>query len=46
MSDFAGRMWETIKQERFLVQDPEQLWAMVESADGQTGRRPAGSVIC
>lgn len=36
MSDFAGRMWETIKQERFLVQDPEQLWAMVEPADGPT----------
>lgn len=36
MSDFAGRMWETVKQERFLVQDPEQLWAMVESADGPT----------
>lgn len=36
MSDFASRMWETINQERFLVQDPEQLWAMVESADGPT----------
>jgi uncharacterized protein YukE len=36
MSDFAGRIWATIKQERFLVQDPEQLWAMVEPADGPT----------
>ncbi|MYW16777.1 hypothetical protein [Streptomyces sp. SID161] len=36
MSDFASRIWESIKQERFLVQDPEQLWAMVESADGPT----------
>ncbi|MFE8949060.1 hypothetical protein [Streptomyces sp. NPDC007856] len=36
MSDFVSRMWETVRQERFLVQDPEQLWAMVESADGAT----------
>ncbi|MFF8996300.1 hypothetical protein ACF09H_41585 [Streptomyces sp. NPDC014983] len=36
MSDFASRMWETVRQERFLLQDPEQLWAMVESADGPT----------
>ncbi len=36
MSDFADRMWETAGQARFLVQDPEQLWAMVESADGPT----------
>lgn len=36
MSDFASRMWESIRQERFLVQDPEQLWAMVEPADGPT----------
>lgn len=36
MSDFAGRMWESISQTRFFVQDPEQLWAMVESADGPT----------
>ncbi|MGW1164158.1 hypothetical protein [Streptomyces sp. NPDC002550] len=36
MSDFAGRMWESVRQERFLLQDPEQLWAMVESADGPT----------
>ncbi|TQK99209.1 hypothetical protein FB563_4272 [Streptomyces puniciscabiei] len=36
MSDFVSRMWETVRQERFLLQDPEQLWAMVESADGPT----------
>ncbi|MEU6087793.1 hypothetical protein ABZ865_13415 [Streptomyces sp. NPDC047085] len=36
MSDMGSRLWETVRQSRFLVQDPEQLWAMVESADGPT----------
>ncbi|MFF3135348.1 hypothetical protein [Streptomyces mirabilis] len=36
MSDLAGRAWQTVKQARFLTHDPEQLWAMVEAADGAT----------
>lgn len=36
MSDLASRAWQSIRQSRFLVQDPEQLWSMVEAADGAT----------
>jgi hypothetical protein len=36
MSDWIGGVWGTVRQSRFLVQDPEQLWAMVEPADGAT----------
>ncbi|MEU5480883.1 hypothetical protein [Streptomyces mirabilis] len=36
MSDLGSRAWEMVKQTRFLAHDPEQLWAMVEPADGAT----------
>ncbi|MGW3634009.1 hypothetical protein ACWD7F_28330 [Streptomyces sp. NPDC005122] len=36
MSDLGSRAWEMVEQTRFLAHDPEQLWAMVEPADGAT----------
>ncbi|GHI05286.1 hypothetical protein Scel_36070 [Streptomyces cellostaticus] len=33
VSDLGSWAWRGIKQSRFFVQDPEQLWAMVEAAD-------------
>ncbi|GDY75169.1 hypothetical protein SAV31267_046540 [Streptomyces avermitilis] len=36
MSDLGSSAWRTVRQSRFLTQDPEQLWSMVEGADGAT----------
>lgn len=36
MSDLGSQAWQMVRQSRFLTHDPEQLWAMVESADGAT----------
>lgn len=34
MSDWGSRAWQMVKETRFVAHDPEQLWAMVEPADG------------
>lgn len=36
MSDLGSQMWGMVNEYRFAVHTPEQLWAMVESADGTT----------
>lgn len=36
MSDWGSRAWQMVKETRFVAHDPEQLWAMVEPADGAT----------
>ncbi|MGW0834002.1 hypothetical protein [Streptomyces prunicolor] len=36
MSDLGSRAWQMVKQARFAAHDPEQLWSMVEPADGAT----------
>ncbi|MFH9964911.1 hypothetical protein ACH4PR_26540 [Streptomyces mirabilis] len=36
MSDLGSRAWQMVKETRFLAHDPEELWAMVDPADGAT----------
>ncbi|MFI0235819.1 hypothetical protein [Streptomyces sp. NPDC016845] len=36
MSDFGSQMWGMAKSYRFAVHSPEELWTMVEPADGST----------
>ena len=36
MSDWGSRAWQMVKETRFVAHDPEELWAMVEPADGAT----------
>ncbi|MFB7444349.1 hypothetical protein ACFC01_39685 [Streptomyces mirabilis] len=36
MSDWGSRAWQMVMETRFVTHDPEQLWAMVEPADGAT----------
>lgn len=36
MSELGSHLWGMAKQYRFIVHTPEQLWAMVEPADGAT----------
>lgn len=36
MSDWGSRAWQMVKETRFVAHDPEELWAMVEPADGTT----------
>ncbi|MEV6506938.1 hypothetical protein AB0M61_12515 [Streptomyces sp. NPDC051642] len=36
MSDWGSRAWQMVKETRFVAHNPEELWAMVEPADGTT----------
>jgi uncharacterized protein YukE len=36
MSEWGRRAWQMVKESRFVAHDPEELWAMVEPADGAT----------
>ncbi|WP_327403133.1 hypothetical protein OG194_25565 [Streptomyces sp. NBC_01288] len=36
MSDWGSRAWQMVKETRFVAHNPEELWAMVEPADGAT----------